>query len=34
MMPFAIAAAFYWVFNLLIDMLAGRLERRLGYYHD
>ena len=27
-------AAFYWVFNLLIDMLAGRLERRLDYYHD
>ena len=34
MMPFAIAAAFYWVFNLLIDMLAGRLECRLDYYHD
>ncbi len=34
MMPFVIAAAFYWVFNLLIDMLAGRLERRLDYYHD
>ena len=34
MMPFAIAAALYWVFNLLIDMLAGRLERRLDYYHD
>ena len=34
MMPFVIAAVFYWVFNLLIDMLAGRLERRLDYYHD
>ena len=34
MMPFVIAAAFYWVFNLLIDMLAGCLERRLDYYHD
>ena len=34
MMPFVIAAVFYWVFNLLIDMLAGRLERRLNYYHD
>lgn len=34
MMPFVIAALFYWVFNLLIDMLAGRLERRLDYYHD
>ena len=34
MMPFVIAAAFYWVFNLVIDMLAGRIERRLDYYHD
>ena len=34
MMPFVIAAAFYWVFNLVIDMLAGRIERRLNYYHD
>ena len=34
MLPFAIAAAFYWVFNLLIDFVAGRIERKLGYYHD
>ena len=34
MAPFAIAAAFYWVFNLLIDFVAGRVERKLGYYHD
>ena len=34
MVPFAIAAAFYWVFNLLIDALAGRIERKLSYYHD
>ena len=34
MAPFAIAAAFYWVFNLLIDFVAGRIERKLGYYHD
>ncbi len=27
MAPFAIAAAFYWVFNLLIDFVAGRIER-------
>ena len=34
MMPFAIAAALYWVFNLLIDFVAGRIERKLSYYHD
>lgn len=34
MVPFAIAAAFYWVFNLLIDALASRIERKLSYYHD
>ena len=34
MLPFAIAAVFYWVFNLLIDFVAGRIERKLSYYHD
>ena len=34
MLPFAIAAVFYWVFNLLIDFFAGRIERKLSYYHD
>ena len=34
MLPFAIAAAFYWVFNLIVDALAGRIERKLDYYHD
>ena len=34
MLPFAIAAAFYWIFNLLIDFIAGRIERKLSYYHD
>ena len=34
MLPFAIAAVFYWVFNLLIDFTAGRIERKLSYYHD
>ena len=34
MLPFAIAAAFYWVFNLLVDFVAGRIERKLDYYHD
>ncbi len=34
MLPFVIAAAFYWVFNLLIDVVAGRIEARLNYYQD
>lgn len=34
MLPFAIAAAFYWIFNLLVDFVAGQIERKLSYYHD
>ena len=34
MAPFIIAAAFYWVANFVIDIVAGRVERRLSYYHD
>ena len=34
MAPFVIAAAFYWVANFAIDLAAGRIERRLDYYHD
>ena len=34
MAPFVIAAAFYWVANFVIDLVAGRIERRLDYYHD
>ena len=34
MAPFGIAAAFYWVANFVIDLVAGRIERRLDYYHD
>ena len=34
MLPFVIAAGFYWVFNLLIDLVAGRVEARLNYYQD
>ena len=34
MLPFAIAAAFYWIFNLLVDFVAGQIERKLSYYQD
>lgn len=34
MVPFAIAAAFYWVFNFLVEIILSALEKRLAYYHD
>ena len=34
MVPFAISAAFYWVFNFLVETLIGIAEKRLDYYHD
>ena len=34
MVPFAISAVFYWVFNFLVEILLGRLEKKLDYYHD
>ena len=34
MVPFFIAAAFYWVTNFVIEIVIGRAEKRLAYYHD
>jgi polar amino acid transport system permease protein len=34
MMPFVIAAAIYWVFNFVVEIILGRIEKRLDYYHD
>lgn len=34
MVPFAIAAAFYWVFNLLVEIILNAVEKKLDYYHD
>ena len=34
MVPFAISAAFYWVFNFLVEIVISRLEKKLDYYHD
>lgn len=34
MVPFAIAAAIYWVFNFVVEMALGLAEKRLSYYHD
>ena len=30
--PFLIAGAFYYVFNLIVDFVMGRAEKRLSYY--
>ena len=34
MVPFAVAAAFYWVFNFIVELVLGAAEKRLAYYHD
>lgn len=34
MVPFAIAAAIYWVFNFAVELVLGRIEKILSYYHD
>ena len=30
--PFVVAGAFYYVFNLIVDRVMGRIEKRLDYY--
>lgn len=34
MVPFAIAAVFYWVFNFLVELVLAAAEKKLAYYHD
>ena len=34
MVPFAIAATFYWVFNFIVEVALGQLEKKMDYYHD
>ena len=34
MIPYAIAALIYWVFCLFIEVILGRVEKKLAYYHD
>jgi polar amino acid transport system permease protein len=34
MMPFVIAAAIYWVFNFVVEIILGRIAKRLDYHHD
>lgn len=32
MMPFVIAAVFYYIFNALVAFVMGRLEKKMNYY--
>ena len=34
MFPFVIAAAFYWLFCILVEFIESRIEKKLSYYHD
>ena len=34
MLPFVFAAAFYWVFNFIVEVVLNRIEKKLDYYHD
>ena len=32
-LPFVVAGVFYFVFNLIVDFVMGRVEKRMDYYH-
>ena len=34
MLPFVFAAAFYWVFNFVVEVVLNKVEKKLSYYHD
>lgn len=34
MLPFVVAALIYWVFNLIVEVILNRVEKKLSYYHD
>lgn len=34
MLPFVLAAVFYWIFNFVVEVVLGRVEKKMGYYHD
>ena len=34
MLPFVFAAVFYWIFNFVVEVVLGRVEKKMGYYHD
>jgi ABC-type amino acid transport system permease subunit len=30
--PFLVAGVFYYIFNVIVDYVMGRIEKRLDYY--
>ena len=32
MMPFVVAAIFYYIFNLLVAVIMDKIEKKLNYY--
>ena len=34
MLPYVIAAGMYWIFNLAVEFILNKIEKRLAYYHD
>ena len=34
MFPYVLAAVFYWVFNFIVEVILGRFEKKMEYYHD
>ena len=30
--PFLVAGAFYYIFNVIVDYAMGRIEKKLDYY--
>lgn len=34
MLPFAIAALIYWIFNIIVEIVMHRIENKFNYYHD
>ena len=34
MLPFFVAALIYWIFNLIVEMILNRVEKKMSYYHD
>lgn len=34
MIPFALAALIYWVFNTVVERVLNQIETRMGYYHE
>lgn len=34
MLPYVIAAGMYWVFNLAVEFILNKIEKKMSYYHD